>query len=75
MNGFVNKNIYDIEISELLVNTNMPFCSRIGKLINEKNLKVERYRIVATSLIDLESSYNKLQNELLEYKKRFGDLE
>lgn len=68
------KTMYDLEVQDLLIHTNMPFCSRIGMLISEKDLKVERYRIVAIAMIDLENNYNKIFNELLEYKQRFGDI-
>jgi hypothetical protein len=68
------KTMYDLEIADLLTNTNMTFCHSIGMLISEKHLKVERYRIVAIAMIDLENNYNKIFNELVEYKKRYGEL-
>ena len=68
------KTRYDTEIQDLLISTRMPFCSRVGKLIAEKDLKIERYRIVATALIDLEKTYEQSQNELIRYKQRFGEI-
>lgn len=66
---------FDFEIADKLKHTKKPFSTRMAQFVTMESIgDIQLLRTFADCVIELELAKDKAQNELIEYKKRFGEL-
>lgn len=68
--------IYDIENIETLKHSYMPWSNRLANILSSHELsEVEKNRMFVDSFISLEKVTEQYKNELIDYKRRYGEIE
>ncbi|TLP41072.1 hypothetical protein [Arcobacter arenosus] len=68
-------NRYDIEVSDKLRHTYKPFATKIAEIILMEEVgDIQILRTMSDCIIELEKLKEQYQNELIEYKKRYGEI-
>jgi hypothetical protein len=66
---------YLYQIEEKLKQTQKPFATRVSNLIRITNETIDTLEIMSDAIINLENLSEEYQNELIQYKLRYGQLQ